>query len=601
METIGVLLGDNVDIAVQLKWACRLADASEADLLVLLRVESPEAQVVEIDLEAPQDGAAPPYLEVASFVREAVGVYAGRTGGETEEPPGGTKVRLKEIRCPDLVSLRQLLLAEVRSSRLKKLTIVRDELTTNDAELVRERRAFLRHAPCEVVFCYGLHEGCDVARILVAIAGGPHGSSALRLAADLAAVDGGAVTALRVNPSVGQDAEGVGERRLRSSLRGLGVNSEQIEHRVVIDDQIYRGVRRVWEEGRHDLVVLGASRLGILGSQIGRGISGKLLKGESRPVVVIVSAASPVANRLLGLVEGGIELLVPQIDRDDRIALVDRVQSSFHQNFDFLALMVLSTIIAAIGLIQNSAAVVIGAMLVAPMMTPLLGLALALMQGNPHLARISIRLVLLGLVVSMCGGALVGWLTPGFAEPTREMLGRGGPGMLDLLIAFASGIAAAYASSRPGLVAALPGVAIAAALVPPIATCGLAFALGDVHLAGGALFLFVINMLTIVLASMMTLWLVGVRSHKRLSRWTILAGSSFVVSVAALAVVLSLGGRREPLAVEVPDDLPATIREQLGGAYRLDSVAVAYDELGAQLVLRISGQDHIPELSLIHI
>ena len=81
-----------------------------------------------------------------------------------------------------------------------------------------------------------------------------------------------------------------------------------------------------------------------------------------------------------------IERLVPQIDREHRVALVDRIQSSSRWDFDFFVLMALSTTIAAVGLIQNSSAVVIGAMLVAPLMTPLLGLGLALVQGNPVLA-----------------------------------------------------------------------------------------------------------------------------------------------------------------------------------------------------------------------
>ena len=92
------------------------------------------------------------------------------------------------------------------------------------------------------------------------------------------------------------------------------------------------------------------------------------------------------------------------------------------------------------------------------------------------------------------------------------MLARGGPGLLDLLVAFAAGIAAAYASSRPSLIATLPGVAIAAALVPPIATSGLALSIGDFNLAIGALLLFAINMVTIILASMLSLSAVGFRN-----------------------------------------------------------------------------------------
>jgi uncharacterized hydrophobic protein (TIGR00271 family) len=600
MGALGVFLDANSDIDRQLRWASRLARSSDCDLLVLYRVESREDKVVSMSLAAPPDNAALVLSRIRQAVRESEDLRerpAESTDGDPSKVAHGDVVfvEVKEVRAPDAAALRRHLLAEVRSNRLKRLTIVRDELESGDVDEVRERRLFLRHVACEVVYCFGLREETDPKRFLVAIAGGLHGTSALRLAADMAEAGEGRLTALRVNPSVGQDAEQVGERRLSAALRSLDRERQQVEHRVVVDDHIYSGVRRVWEEGRHDIIVLGASRLGVLGSQIGRGLSGKLLKGEPRPVVVIVSAASPVANRLLGLVEGGIELLVPQIDRENRVNLVDRVQSSSNQNFDFVALMVLSTVIAAIGLIQNSAAVVIGAMLVAPLMTPLLGLGLALMQGNPLLARISVRLVLTGVAVSLLVGAFVGWATPAFVEPTREMLGRGGPGLLDLFIAFSAGLAAAYASSRPGLVAALPGVAIAAALVPPIATAGLALALGDLHLAGGALLLFFINGVTIVLASMIALWSVGLRTHKRTSRWTVLAAGAFMLAVLGLGLFLGIEGERNGPAMRVPEDLDVAIRARIGAEYRLHSVAVVYDELGIQLLVRIEGEGHAPE------
>jgi uncharacterized hydrophobic protein (TIGR00271 family) len=234
--------------------------------------------------------------------------------------------------------------------------------------------------------------------------------------------------------------------------------------------------------------------------------------------------------------------------------------------------------------------VVIGAMLVAPLMTPLLGLGLALVQGNPVLARISSRAIAHGLVVSLLVGLVIGRMTPGFEEPTREMLARGGPSLLDLVVAFASGLAAAYASSRPGLIAALPGVAIAAALVPPIATSGLALSLGNLHLAAGSLLLFSINMVTIVLASTVSLWAVGLRSFKKASRWTMYSGAAFIVSVLALGIYLSV--RPPPLRpteIALPAQLMKTLQRELGDDYRLDSLALAYDELGVQINVRVVG------------
>jgi len=603
--TMGVVLGTDLDVAIQLRWAVRLAEARTLDLLVLQHVESREGKTVEIRLA---DDSGEKMTPVARQLREMIDASPGfvvadeedqvLADGETavqedtpDDRPQALSVWLKEIRCAGPRSVREQILVQIRKNKLKLCTTARADFNTSDPDLVRERQLFLRYAPCEVVYCYGLEKTTDLSRVLVAGATGPHADAALRLGRDLAAVSDEKLAAVRINPNIGPDAERVGARRLDAELRkALGEFLPEMTRRVVVDDQVHRGLRLAWEEFDQPLVVLGASRHGILGNQPGRGTAAKLARGESRPVVVIVRASSPIRNRFNGFVEGSIERLVPQIDRDNRISLVDRVQSSSNWDFDFFALMVLSTVIAAIGLQQNSAAVVIGAMLVAPLMTPLLGLGLALVQGNPVLAKISLRSVLLGAGVSLMVGLLTGLLTPGFEEPTREMLSRGGPGMLDLFVAFASGLAAAYASSRPGLLAALPGVAIAAALVPPIATSGLALSLGNFHLAIGSLLLFIINMVTIVLATMVSLWVVGLRNIGKTSRWERAAVGIVLMSVLALGVYLSLKPDSNPTERKIPDGLMVSMQERLGDEYRLDSVAVAYDELGAQLNVRVLGE-----------
>ena len=594
---MGVVLGTDLDVATQLRWAVRLAEARSLDLLILQHVESKESTTVETSLHDPTaEKAAPVARQVMELIAASPRLKAAATGDpEQEQAPeeeaDTLSVRLKEIRCEGAQTLREQYLVQIRKNKLKLATTARRDLVTTDLDLNRERQLFLRYSPCEVVLCYGLEPTTDLTRILVGSADGRHAAAALRLGRDLAATAGEGFTAVRVNPSIGPDAERVGARRLDGELRkALGEVLPELARQVVIDDQINRGLRQAWEEkGGNGLVILGASRQGILGNQPGRGASAKLAKGDTGPVVVIVSAGAPIRNRFRALVEGVVERFVPQIDRDNRISLVDRVQSSSNWDFDFFALMVLSTVIAAIGLEQNSAAVVIGAMLVAPMMTPLLGLGLALVQGNPVLARISLRAVLLGLGVSLLVGFLTGLLTPGFDEPTREMLGRGGPGHLDLFVAFASGLAAAYASSRPGLLAALPGVAIAAALVPPIATSGLALSIGDFHLAAGALLLFVINMVTIVLASMVSLWVVGLRNIGKASRWSLTAVGVLMLAVVALGVYLSVRPDDRQHTKHVPVELMTSMQEHLGDDFRLASVAVAYDELGVQLNVRVLG------------
>jgi len=584
-------------VALQLNWAVRLAAARKQDLLILQRVESNEDRVDEVSLnESPEGETANVIYEIRRMMQASpdklrAGSRENADGAEEQEAeePHIVHVRLKRIYFTSLHSLRQTVLAEVDNKDVKSFTQAREQITDmSDVDLVRERRFFLRYIRCEVVLCLGLQSEQAFSRILVATGSGPDSRAALQLGAQLAASTSGTLTALHVNPNVGVYAEDVGARRLEGQInKALDAEQPAVKSRVVVDDQVQQGIRQVWDEGNHDVVLVGVPGCrieGSLGTKLGKDVT-----------VVIVCPASPFTNRYKQFLEEGILRFVPQIERKDRIALVDRVQSSAAWNFDFLALMLLSTFIAAIGLIQNSAAVVIGAMLVAPLMTPLLGLGLALEQSNPMLARLSLRSLTYGLCVSLIVGLVVGFATSSFEEPTREMLARGVPGILDLNVAFAAGLAAAYAYSRPSLIAALPGVAIAAALVPPIATSGLALSLGDFALAFGALLLFGINMVTIILASMTSLWAVGFRGNTNPSRWRGVAGSTIIVTVLFLGVYLNLQSEQDELTEALPEGLVEAVQAHLDTNYHLDELAVAYDELGLQLNLRVVGEEPVSE------
>jgi uncharacterized hydrophobic protein (TIGR00271 family) len=215
------------------------------------------------------------------------------------------------------------------------------------------------------------------------------------------------------------------------------------------------------------------------------------------------------------LIEFLIKRRVPQLRRTERVDLVERIQSSSQWNFDFILLMTFATIIAALGLLDNSAAVIIGAMLLAPLMTPLLGLGLAITQGNEALAKITAKSLGMGFLTSFCIAIIVGFIPGGFYELTDEMIARDWPRILDLVVAFVSGLAAAYAMGRSRLLAALPGVAIAAALVPPVATAGLALSSGHYITALGALLLFLVNIEVIIIAAALCFWAVGIRKFAK--------------------------------------------------------------------------------------
>lgn len=152
----------------------------------------------------------------------------------------------------------------------------------------------------------------------------------------------------------------------------------------------------------------------------------------------------------------------------------------------FYFLVAVSTLIASFGLVMNSTAVIIGAMLVAPLMTPILGLGLGLARVEATFIRLALRAEVTGIVIAVGAGALFGLSLP-YIETTPEMLSRTTPNLLDLLVAVFAGSAGAYALVDEKLSPALPGVAISTAIVPPLANCGLSLSLGAYQGAWGSL------------------------------------------------------------------------------------------------------------------
>jgi len=175
----------------------------------------------------------------------------------------------------------------------------------------------------------------------------------------------------------------------------------------------------------------------------------------------------------------------------------------------FLVLLGLAIVIAACGLHANSTAVVIGAMLIAPLMDPILGLSAAVVLGWTGRMVRSLILIALGTVVSIAIAMAVGFMIPDRIVVVPEIASRTSPTLLDLGVALGAGAAAAYALTRRASVA-LPGVALAVALAPPLAVVGLMLEEGLVDLAAGAFVLFLTNLVAILFAAALVLLAAGV-------------------------------------------------------------------------------------------
>ena len=195
----------------------------------------------------------------------------------------------------------------------------------------------------------------------------------------------------------------------------------------------------------------------------------------------------------------------------------------------FVVLMVLSTLIAAVGLYQDSAAVIIGAMVLAPLMAPIVSLAMGILRAEFSLVRESGRKILLGVGIALAVSALLS-LVFSYKPLTGEMQGRLSPSLLDLAVAILSGIAGAYAKSYKEILQSLAGVAIAVALVPPLAVAGIGLGRLDPVFFGQAFLLFLTNLVGIVIAATVTFRVLGFSPVVRAKR-------SFLVAAALLAAI----------------------------------------------------------------
>jgi uncharacterized hydrophobic protein (TIGR00271 family) len=177
-------------------------------------------------------------------------------------------------------------------------------------------------------------------------------------------------------------------------------------------------------------------------------------------------------------------------------------------NSIYLVLMVLSTMLAAIGLYLNSASVIIGAMLLAPLMTPIVSLSMGILRGNIELFKDSIGKIVLGILIALISSALITFLFP-HKPITDEMLARMNPTLLDLGVAIISGIAAAYSKSFKEIIQSLAGVAIAVALVPPLTVAGIGIGRLDFYIFYQAFLLFSTNLVGIIISATYTFRILG--------------------------------------------------------------------------------------------
>lgn len=197
----------------------------------------------------------------------------------------------------------------------------------------------------------------------------------------------------------------------------------------------------------------------------------------------------------------------------------------------YMVLMMLSTMLAAAGLYLDSASVIIGAMLLAPLMAPIVALAMGLLRGEEGMIKNSLLKTIAGIAIALLASTVITRLFPD-KPVTGEMQARLNPTLLDLAVAIISGIAAAYSKSYKEIIQSLAGVAIAVALVPPLTVAGTGIGRGDFHFFFQAFLLFSTNLIGIIIAAALTFRVLGFSPAIRSKR-----GLAIVFCLLALITV----------------------------------------------------------------
>ncbi len=298
-------------------------------------------------------------------------------------------------------------------------------------------------------------------------------------------------------------------------------------------------------------------------------------------------------NEIAGLSERIVEARRRGLEPEERRRVMEAVALKRDERWvvQFGIMLGLSVLIATMGLSANSAAVVIGAMLVAPLMTPVLGMAAALaMSLVRHLGR-SALVVAGGTFGSIALAFLLAAFLPD-GELSNEVVSRTSPDLRDLMVAVAAGAAGAYATVQKNASSSLPGVAVAVALVPPLAAVGMTLEAGRTDLAYGAMLLYLANLAGIIVVATAVFLITGFVPPRRLSetKGRLVVGGVLVVAFFALiaipltvASVSAASDGRERAAVR------SAVLDWLPTGDELDDVRIVTEEGGTFVDIVVNG------------
>ncbi|TCS41168.1 TIGR00341 family protein [Reinekea marinisedimentorum] len=278
----------------------------------------------------------------------------------------------------------------------------------------------------------------------------------------------------------------------------------------------------------------------------------QLLQGSSRHKEVRrLKALNSSAEYITGIANKPLPLITHAATEDFK-ELYLQMREAAQLSSTFLTLMVLSTLLAGFGLYADSAPVIIGAMILAPLMSPIVSLSMAITRQDEGLLLTSGKTLALGTALAVLCAMLLSFMLP-LEVVTSEIGARLRPTLLDLGIAVISGTASAFAYARSQAAKGLAGVAIAVALVPPLAVTGIGLGWLSWSVASGALLLFITNLAGIVFSAAATFLMLGFAPFNTARRGLIL--SLLLVALVSVPLAFSFNQLRKEATIVSALDL----------------------------------------------
>lgn len=377
--------------------------------------------------------------------------------------------------------------------------------------------------------------GDNLQKLSVGCGSNIHSVFALQTGEVLASVNQAKMEALKIFTKA-ESEEDVKEE-IQSVMTQSGVRLP-VETVVREDRDLEDGIMK--EAENSELLLLGTSDDPISGRHLPDGTSMEVALQRKKATLIVKSEEQSsrfFIRRVLAQLTQRVSALTPK----ERSELLIQLKVGLQARTDFYLMVALAAAIAITGLIMNDGSVVLGAMLVSPLMIPIVGIACGIALGSIDLMRRSSASTFKGMALVLGMGVVMTFILPS-VEPTDQILSRTHPGIYDLLAALAAGAAGAYSLGRRSVAGALPGVAMSLSLEPPLAVAGYGLSTSQFWITGGAFLLFLTNLVAMVLSGVGVFLLLGMRPPRKENVYVVgKAIASVIVVVLVLVIPLGFG------------------------------------------------------------